>query len=302
MGIYDRDYSQAERGFFLGGDRMMVTNLLLITVGVYLVQLLVDGTDPRAPAPLTHALELNTLLFSSEFFTHPWWIFKLVTYGFAHARNDLLHVAVNMFIFWFFGRELEHHYGRREFLAIYLTAIIAAGLVWLCAAKLTDPAVLPRVIGASGGIAGVVILFAIHWPRRIILIWGIIPAPVWLLAALWLVSDALGVLGRSPDNNVAYVAHLAGAAYGAFYYRTGWSLGRLAPEGGGSFPSLKSLKMPRFRKPQLKVHDPEEYEDQLSEEVDRILAKIQAQGQDSLTAKERRALERASRRYQQKHR
>jgi hypothetical protein len=91
---------------------------------------------------------------------------------------------------------------------------------------------------------------------------------------------------------------LAGAAYGAFYFRTGLSLGRLAPEGG----SLPRLKMPRFRKPQLKVHDPEEYEDQLSEEVDRILAKIQAQGQDSLTAKERRALERASRRYQQKHR
>ena len=62
--------------------------------------------------------------------------------------------------------------------------------------------------------------------------------------------------------------------------------------------SLKSLKP----KPRLRVHDPDEYEEEVGQQVDEILRKIQEQGQDSLTAKERRILEQASRRYQQKHR
>jgi hypothetical protein len=50
------------------------------------------------------------------------------------------------------------------------------------------------------------------------------------------------------------------------------------------------------------VHDPDQYEETMSQKVDEILKKINEKGQDSLTARERRTLEEASRRYQQKHR
>ena len=95
-------------------------------------------------------------------------------------------------------------------------------------------------------------------------------------------------------DSVAYTCHLGGAAFAFLYFRTGWHLGRLLP----GMPSLKKLK-PR---PRLRVHDPDKHEQNLSQQVDQILKKIQEKGQDSLSKKERKILEEASRRYQQKHR
>jgi hypothetical protein len=54
------------------------------------------------------------------------------------------------------------------------------------------------------------------------------------------------------------------------------------------------------RRPALRVHEPDDAEDDLSARVDAILKKIQDEGQDSLTWNERRILEKASRRYQEK--
>lgn len=284
MGIYDREYSQPEGGFSLGGERMMVTNIILLTVGVYIAQLIVDS-------PLTNFLALDSNLFSTETLQRPWRILTLVTYGFVHARSDLLHILFNMFVLWFFGRDVELHYGRRKFLAIYLTTIVFAGLVWAISEQFAGQQ-FSQVVGASGGVVGIMLLFVLHWPHRIIYIWGIIPAPVWIIALIYLIGDVMGAVNRS--GNVAYTAHLAGAAYAWVFYKTGWSFDSLTPS---RLPSWKSL-----RKPKLKLHDPEDFEDTMSQEVDEILKKIQEQGQDSLTAKERRTLERASRRYQQKHR
>lgn len=294
MGIYDRDYARDDRpGVFLGGERTMVTNLLLVTVGIYILQILVDPSNPRATQPIAQFLALRQEILSSKLLTHPWWIFELVTYGFAHSRNDIMHILGNMFLFWFFGRDIEAKYGKKEFLSIYLTTIVLAGLAWLLVEYATgSKGQGPPLIGASGGVMGVMLLYVLHFPKRTLLIWGIIPVPAWALAAVWLLMDIQGAIGRS--GNVAYSAHLAGAAYGFAYYRTGWTLAMLLP---GTF-SLKSLK----RRPKLRVHDPDEHEEAISQQVDEILRKIQEQGQDSLTAKERRTLERASRRYQQKHR
>ena len=78
----------------------------------------------------------------------------------------------------------------------------------------------------------------------------------------------------------------------------GWNFGRLWPK-SFSFPPqwLRS-------RPKLRVHSPDGDEDQpdgaLTEEVDRILEKISHEGESSLTRKERRTLETASRQYQKR--
>ncbi|MGH7135357.1 MAG: rhomboid family intramembrane serine protease, partial [Pirellulales bacterium] len=145
--------------------------------------------------------------------------------------------------------------------------------------------------GASGAVVGVTILFVLHYPMRMIYIWGVLPVRAWVLGSLCIVQNVLG-LGVSKDS-VAYEAHLAGAAFAYIYYATGWNLGRWWPR---RF-SLGSLK-PR---PKLRVHEPE-HEESLSDQVDRILEKISREGEASLTAQERRTLEDASRRYQQRRR
>ena len=286
MGIYDRDYARDESpGIRLGGDRMMVTNLVLINVGVYLLQLLTHGERGN------HGWITENLSLQSDLLSRPWQCFQLLTYGFLHDPRGLMHILFNMYGLWFFGRDMEWRYGRREFLSFYLSGVILAGLVWMMAHIAFD-ASHAMMFGASGGVVAVLLLYCINYPKRTLLIWGLMPVPAWTIAVFVVFMDISGAINRG--GGVAYTAHLAGAVYGFIYFSTGWSLGRLLPR---RF-SLKSLK-PR---PKLRVHEPDEKEDKVSQQVDEILRKIQTHGQDSLTKKERQILEDASRRYQQKHR
>jgi membrane associated rhomboid family serine protease len=296
MGIYDRDYFHEERrGLFLGAPRTMVITLVLVTVVLYLVDVLANGV-------LTDALSLK-----SDLFRRPWQAWQLVTYGFAHDPGGVWHIAGNMLVLWFFGRELELLYGRREFLSLYLTLLIVAGLCWVAFETFVMRTPGPRpvqLIGASGAVAGVAVLFCIHYPTRIIYIWGVLPVPVWALVGLYLVGDFISLRAAARGDGpgfVAYAAHLGGAAYGGLYYKTRWSLLKLLP--GGGRLDWRRLR-PKLGQPQLRVHEPDE-EDQppdLSARVDAILEKISRQGESSLTPEERQTLEDASRRYQQRRR
>jgi membrane associated rhomboid family serine protease len=282
MGIYDRDYQRGgyydrQPGLNLGGPRTMTTNLVIFTCVVYLAQLLSNNW-------LTAAWVLP-----KNWYLEPWQAYRLLTYGFLHSPSDLWHIAINMFVLWLFGREVEYRYGKREFLMFYLLAIVVAGLIWTIA---EIPSPQPsEVLGASGGISAVVILFAMNFPYRTILFMFIIPMPMWLFAVIVVLWDAYGAIQRS--GTIACTAHLGGAMFGFLYFQMGWRLERLLPS--SSF--WERLKP----KPKLRVHDPDAI-DETEQAVDDILKKIQEHGRDSLTRRERRILEEASREYQKKRR
>ena len=93
----------------------------------------------------------------------PW---QLLTYGFLHG--SLMHIAFNMFMLWMFGRELEQVYGPRRFLTYYLTCVVGAGIVQLIVAA-TQGGIYPTV-GASGGVFGLLLLFGMTFPNRMIML------------------------------------------------------------------------------------------------------------------------------------
>ena len=174
-----------------------------------------------------------------------------------------------------------------EFLRIYLTAIVLAGLAWVVFATAVGS---PPLVGASGGVMALMILFVFHFPRRIFYIWGILPLPAWALGVMYVVFDLFGVANQG--GQVAHVAHLAGAAFGFIYFQTGMNLGRMIP---------RRLSTSMFRlRPRLRVHDPTHESRDLNQKVDEILEKISREGEASLTKQERRTLEEASRRYQRR--
>jgi membrane associated rhomboid family serine protease len=283
MGLYDRDYVRDQpRGFFLGGDRSMVANLILINVGVYLADALFDGAISQR------------LALRSDLFQKPWNAWQLLTCGFVHAPW-IMHVGVNMFELWLFGSDIEGIYGKREFLRLYLSLIVMSSLAWVVSENLLAPAAESRLmLGASGAVSGVLVLFALHFPRRLIYIWGVLPVPAWLLCLLFLIQNLAGfdqMLGGE-HVGIAYVTHLAGAALAFVYYKSGWNLGRLMP---------RRLSWTLFqRRPKLRVHEPPQREEDLGRQVDHILEKISREGEASLTQAERHTLEEASRRYQQR--
>ncbi len=265
----------------LGGDLSVTTTLILINVVVFLVDVFSDGR-------LTQRLALDWNLFQQ-----PQYFWQLLTYGFAHDPSNVRHVLFNMFFLWLFGRDVENVYGKRVYLQLYLSLVVLAGFVWLVLNLLTTSGAA-SLVGASGAVTGIMVLFVLHYPTRTILFWGVFPIPVWVLATLQLLQDIVGAMSRADAGRVAYTAHLTGALMAFIFYRTGWQLGSLLPK---RF-SLGGLK----RKPRLRVHDAEDDEVDLGRRVDRILEKINREGQDSLTRDERRTLEKASRKYQQKRR
>lgn len=137
----------------------------------------------------------------------PW---QLATYGFLHG--GLAHIAFNMFMLWMFGRELELVYGARRFLTYYLTCVVGAGIVQLVVAGLQG-GIYPTV-GASGGVFGLLLLFGMTFPNRMImLIFPPIPMRAkYMVVVFGLLELYLGVSGRAPG--IANFAHLGGMLFG----------------------------------------------------------------------------------------
>jgi membrane associated rhomboid family serine protease len=287
MGIYDRDYyrqSSQQTGVHVRIPYSMVNRLIIINVVVFLIDVFTEGSLTSL-----FAMRVGTL-----FEPLTWW--QTLTMGFLHSRRDLLHIVFNMLVLWFFGREVERLYGRTEFLRLYLLMVVFASFCWALFGKyvlhFSDEV---RAVGASGAVAGVCVLFVLHYPRVKVLLFFVLPVPAWVAALIWVVYDSVGTI-RPDADKIAHSAHLAGMAFAFFYRRFQWNFGKLIP---GTF-SLRLFK-PRHR---LRVHDPEADNryDKMDAQADELLEKISREGVDSLTASERRTLEGYSRRMQQKRR
>ena len=49
------------------------------------------------------------------------------------------------------------------------------------------------LIGASGGVTAVILLFVFHFPQRTILLMFVLPVPAWVLGVLLIVFNVLGM-------------------------------------------------------------------------------------------------------------
>ena len=141
----------------------------------------------------------NFALNSSTFLQQPW---SLVTYIFLHA--DLNHIFSNLFSLVLFGFILEKTVGSRNFLIIFFSYGIFAGIVSLL--------FYPSVIGASGAIFGIMGVLAVIRPKMVVLAFGI-PIPMLVAVAMWAALDLGGIFYPS---SIANIGHLAGLCAGIF--------------------------------------------------------------------------------------
>lgn len=295
MGLYDRDYlrDDEEYSLFGGGQRMMVTNLVIINVAIFIIDQFTTVTSGSQFGQSTKWLS-DQMAVHVNTWQYPWLWWKFLTSGFAHSPSDIWHIALNMFMLWMFGRDVEQRYGPKEFLWFYLVTIVVGSVVWCLVENLAGSPGNAGMYGASGAVCGVLALFALNFPRRTILVMFVIPVPAWGVVLFMVLINIMGSVGTD-GSNVAYMAHLGGFGFGFLYFWSGMRIGRFVPEGISFSRILK-------RQPRLRVHRPSDGDDsdRASGEVDRILAKIHSEGESSLTKKERRTLEDAARRYQQR--
>lgn len=186
----------------------LVTPLLIIVNALALLVIL--GGDRLGE--LDPARALRTFALHREGFR--WW--QPITYQFLHDLQSIWHLLFNMLFLWVFGCAVEERLGRPGFLLFYLGGGVVAGLAHL----LTTP---NPVIGASGSVAACSGAFLALFPRAHVkvlfffLLIGVMQVPAALFIGLYiafnLVMQFSTILGASEDR-VAYVAHLAGYAYG----------------------------------------------------------------------------------------
>lgn len=134
----------------------------------------------------------------------PW---QILTYSFLHG--GIFHLAFNMFALYMFGSDLERLWGPKRFLNLYFASVISAGLAQLAVSSLLSVAPYPT-IGASGGVFGLLLAFALYFPNRtVVLLFPPIPMPAWLFVTLYGALELyLGVTGT--QEGVAHFAHLGG--------------------------------------------------------------------------------------------
>lgn len=295
MGIADRDYARYERtpGFVPGGGWDVIVWLIVVNIAVYVLQLVwTQDTSFGRRQPVIDewfALVPQKVLHGQ--------IWRLLTFDFLHSVNDVWHIVFNMYVLFIAGRRLLTLQTPREFLLFYLVAGLLSGLSFFLFEIVRQPEV--SAVGASGSVAAVMLLYALHWPREVWMIFGIIPIPVIVIVVLSAIFDLYPVLwelgqGR-PQDQVAHVAHLGGMVFALLYFTQRWRLEPLLNWFDGT--SLRKLLRPRTR---LRVHRPkddiEEVDsDELQSRVDRLLDKIHQHGESSLSDAERDVLNTASR-------
>jgi len=284
MGIHDRSYYRDDRlpAVAPWDQRSMVSILIIVNVALFVANFVLTGRSNAIT---------NSLALDPEVMSRPWQWYRVVSYGFAHSSRDVMHIVFNMASLYFLGRSVEERYGKWEFLRFYLVAIALGGLYWT--AKTWGGT--QGMLGASGGVTAVCMLFVFCFPRVEVLLMGVIPVPAWVLGILIIGGNILGGGG-----GVAYDVHLVGAAFATLYFY-----------GNLNFSFIENftdnMRM-SWRKKQsgFKVHRPQEFQEPEAPvskdetEADRILAKIHQLGQDSLTAAERKFMESYSRRVRER--
>ena len=130
---------------------------------------------------------------------------------FLHA--NLLHLLGNMLFLWVFGNNVEDHLRPIGFTIFYFAAGIVATLAFIT----VNASSVSPLVGASGAIAGVMGAYLIWFPRVRVLsvVFPFIFFPFYLPAAALLIVWFVLQFFTDPNNGVAWVAHVAGFAFGA---------------------------------------------------------------------------------------
>jgi len=124
-----------------------------------------------------------------------------------------LHLLSNLYFLIVFGDNIEVQQGPLRLIGLLLVSTLAGDLLHL----LVLPGSAIPAIGASGGIAGVMLAYATLFPRAqlgILVFYFPRRIPIWLYLALWLMAQVFGTMMMSNESTVGYAAHLGGALVG----------------------------------------------------------------------------------------
>jgi membrane associated rhomboid family serine protease len=292
-------FQELKHRYHFGG---MHVKLVFINAFVFLfigfihvfTRLLGSDEIEKTTADLLHAI----FALQADFFgliTKPW---GLITSIFS--QFTFMHFLFNMLFLFFAGQLFEQFLGSKKLLNVYLLGGIAGGLLEIIAHEIFPSLSNSEfiVVGASGSIMAIFMAIATYKPNTQVMIFGVFPVKIWLLAAIYFIYDLLS-LGM-PDGT-AHFAHIGGGIIGLLSIKTmNNSTSILMRFTRFTDKIFRVFERDFFsKKPSLKVErggrplTDEEYLEQKKENqarVDAILDKISKSGYESLSSKEKEFL------------
>ena len=256
-----------------------VTTML---VGVHVAAALIAAILWTIFGALGGASILGWLQFDSAAIWSSGQVWRLFTYAFIHPPPGLLWFAIEMYLLFVFGREVERFLGRRAYIALYVFLLVTP------AALLTIWGLWERcVISGSPALHfGIFVAFATIYPRVELLLRIQAKWVALILAAIY----TLQLLAYHAWSELVVVWTSIGVAFlfvelnGAGPELAWWNTvkARFAPR-----PKYRVLPKPRARTASSRSESEDVYAS-----IDPILDKISKFGIGSLTASERRQLDR----------
>jgi membrane associated rhomboid family serine protease len=225
---------------------------------------------------------LTWLQFDSAAIWSSGQVWRLFTYAFVHAPSGLLWFAIEMYLLFVFGREVERFLGRRAYIALYVFLLVTP------AALLTIWGLWERcaIAGSPALHFGIFVAFATIYPRVELLLRIQAKWVALILAAVY----TLQLLAYHAWSDLVVVWTSIGVAF-------------LFVELNGAGPELawwnavkaRFASRPKYHvvpKPRPRAGNGRMETDDVHASIDHILDKISKFGIGSLTASERRQLDR----------
>ena len=279
---------------FSGGINSIIDRILILLIACFVFQLLVELATGL---PHGHGIHFKTLALSAHFFESGY-LWTILTYPFLNQGPFML--IMNLIGIHFICRTVEQELGKRNFYWLCALSCLSGGFMWLSLNYQAEQ----QLCGFTPILMASLTYFCFCNPDRPItlLLFFVLPIsikPRYLLLSL-LGIELFGFVFWELRGNLTVncSAHLGGMLTGAFVYRYLLS--------GKEFPtfvfvnsrSKKSSGITKLFRKKQSVKNASyavDFSDQqdLQEEVDRILDKINENGFGALTQEEKNILEKA---------
>ncbi len=160
---------------------------------------------------------MTNIVFGMNFYgllrRHWWW--QAISYMFVHGSAQ--HLLFNMFGLGLFGTMVERAIGTKEFLLFYFLTGLLSGVASMVIYYLTGLYGV-TLIGASGALYALLLLYATIFPRAQILVFYIVPLPAPMLVLVYtiiaLISQVFGL-----KAGIAHTTHLFGFVFAYLYIK-----------------------------------------------------------------------------------
>lgn len=221
MGEADRaqEYKKPKKRFSLGQENNALVFLVSANAVVFLLLLFLqvafsfsenNGFDQSVLSQIS--IPSNFTTFSEK----PWTIF---TFMFADTLSNLFRLLSNMLWLWAFGYVLQQMAGNDKIIPVYIYGGIVGGLAFMISSHIVAGPV--NMLGANSSVIAVATATTTLNPRFRFFrnIRG--GVAIWVLLAIYLIIDLIGVAGNFASYSIS---HLAAASAGCIFiilYRKG---------------------------------------------------------------------------------